>query len=178
MPDLKNTKTEQNLLAAFAGECQASSKYAYFAAVAKKEGYERIAAIFQETSEHERMHAKQYLKLLNGIGTTVENLRAAAGGEQHEWQEMYPRMAAEARAEGFEEIARLFEGIAKIEKDHQARYAALLKAVEEGSEFVKPQPVKWRCRKCGFVYEGTAAIEKCPVCGHPRAHFEVVLEQY
>ncbi|MCX7847005.1 MAG: rubrerythrin family protein [bacterium] len=178
MPELKNSKTEKNLLAAFAGECQASSKYAYFAAVAKKEGYERIAAIFQETSEHERMHAKQYLKLLNGIGTTLENLRAAAGGEREEWEEMYPRMAAEARAEGFEEIARLFEGVAKIEKDHQARYAALLKALEENREFEKPEPVKWRCRKCGFVYTGTAAIEKCPVCGHPRAHFEVVLEQY
>lgn len=178
MPDLKNTKTEQNLLAAFAGEAQASSKYAYFAAVAKKEGYERIAAIFQETSDHERMHAKQHLKYLNGIGTTIENLKAAASGEQHEWQAMYPRMAAEAREEGFEEIARLFEGIAKIEQDHQARYAALLKEIEENRVFEKTETVKWRCRKCGLVYYGKSAIEKCPVCGHPRAHFEVVLEQY
>lgn len=178
MPDLKHTKTEKNLLAAFAGEAQASSKYAYFASVAKKEGYERIAAIFQETSDQERVHAKQHLKFLNGIGTTVENLKAAAGGEQHEWQEMYPRMAAEAREEGFEEIARLFEGIARIEQDHQARYAALLKEVEEGRVFEKAEQVKWRCRKCGLVYHGTKALEKCPVCGHPRAYFDVVLEQY
>jgi len=178
MPDLTNTKTEQNLLAAFAGESQASSKYAYFAAVAKKEGYERIAAIFQETSDHERMHAKQHLKFLQGIGTTLENLKAAASGEQHEWQEMYPRMAAEARAEGFEDIAQLFEGIAKIEQDHQARFAALLKELEEGRVFEKAETVKWRCRKCGHVYYGTKAIEKCPVCSHPRAHFEVVLERY
>ncbi len=178
MPDLKNTKTEENLLAAFAGESQASSKYAYFAAAAKKEGYERIAAIFQETSDQERVHAKQHLKFLNGIGTTADNLKAAAHGENHEWTEMYPRMAAEAREEGFEEIARLFDGIAKIEKDHQARYAALVKELEEGRVFEKADKVKWRCRKCGLVYTGTKAIEKCPVCGHPRAYFEVVTEQY
>ena len=178
MAELKGTKTEKNLKEAFAGESQARNKYSYFASTAKKEGYEQIAAIFQETADQEKTHAKLHLKWLNGIGDTLANLKAAAGGEHEEWTQMYPRMAKEAREEGFDEIARLFENIAKIEKEHQDRYQALLKNLEDGKVFKKDAKVKWRCRECGFVHEGVAALGKCPVCQHPQAFFEVVPTNY
>lgn len=178
MPELKGSKTEKNLLAAFAGESQARNKYTFFASAAKKEGYEQIAAIFLETAEQEKEHAKLHLKALSGIGDTIANLKAAAGGEGEEWTGMYPRMAQEARAEGFDEIARIFESIGKIEKEHQERYLALLKNVETGQVFRKEQKVKWVCRNCGFVHEGVKAVEKCPVCQHPQAYFEMVARNY
>lgn len=178
MSELKGTKTEKNLMEAFAGESQARNKYTYFASVAKKEGFEQIAAIFQETADQEKTHAKLHFKALNGIGDTLANLKAAAAGEHEEWTDMYPRMAKEARAEGFDDIARLFENIAKIEKEHQERYQALLKNLESGGVFKKEGRVKWRCRECGFVHEGPAALAKCPVCQHPQAFFEVAASNY
>jgi len=178
MAELKGTKTEKNLKEAFAGESQARNKYSYFASTAKKEGYEQIAAIFQETADQEKTHAKLHLKWLNGIGDTLANLKAAAGGEHEEWTQMYPRMAKDAREEGFDEIARLFENIAKIEKEHQDRYLSLLKNLEDGTVFKKETKVKWRCRECGFVHEGVTALGKCPVCQHPQAFFEVVPTNY
>mgnify|MGYP001217574665 CR=1 FL=1 len=178
MAELKGSKTEKNLKEAFAGESQARNKYTYFASVARKEGYEQIAAIFIETAEQEREHAKLHLKALSGIGDTIANLKAAAAGEGGEWTDMYPRMAKDAREEGFEDIARVFEGIGKIEKGHQERYKALLKNVEEGAVFQKKEKAKWRCRNCGFTHEGPKAVEKCPVCQHPKAYFELVPENY
>jgi rubrerythrin len=178
MTELIGSKTEKNLQEAFAGESQARNKYTYFASVAKKEGYEQIAAFFLETADQEKTHAKLHLKALSGIGDTLANLKAAAGGEHEEWTQMYPRMAQEARAEGFDAIARLFENIAKIEKEHQARYLVLLKNLEEGKVFKKEEKVKWRCRECGFVHEGTTALAKCPVCDHPQAFFELVPANY
>jgi rubrerythrin len=178
MAELKGTKTEKNLLEAFAGESQARNKYTYFASVAKKEGYEQIAAIFLETAEVEKEHAKLYFKELGGIGNTDANLRAAAGGEHEEWTEMYPRMAKEAREEGFTEIAKRFEAIAKIEQSHEERYKALLNNVETGTVFQKKQKVRWVCRNCGFSYEGTKAVDKCPVCNHPQSFFEVAATNY
>ena len=176
--DLKGSKTEQCLKDAFAGESQARNKYTYFASVARKEGYEQIAAIFLETAENEREHAKLHFKLLEGIGDTAANLKEAAGGENHEWTSMYPGMAKIAREEGFAEIARLFDGLAKIEKEHEERYKKLLANLQAGEIFAKPQRVKWRCRNCGFVHEGDKAVAMCPVCKHPQAHFEVVAENY
>ncbi|MEI6516807.1 MAG: rubrerythrin family protein [bacterium] len=178
MTELKGSKTEKNLQEAFAGESQARNKYTYFASVAKKEGYEQIAAFFLETADQEKTHAKLHFKALNGIGDTSANLKAAAGGEHEEWTNMYPRMAKEARAEGFDDIARLFEGIAKIEKEHQERYQALLKNLEDGKVFKKDAKVKWRCRECGFVHEGVGAPQKCPVCQHPQAFFEISPANY
>jgi rubrerythrin len=178
MEELKGTRTEKNLKAAFAGESQARNKYTYFASVARKEGFEQIAEIFIETAEQEKEHAKLHLKALGGIGDTIANLKAASAGETDEWTDMYPRMAKEAREEGFEEIAHIFEGIGKIEKEHQERYKALLENVENGRVFKKAEKVRWRCRNCGFVYEGTNALTKCPVCQHPQAFFEVVPENY
>jgi rubrerythrin len=178
MPELKGSKTEKNLRAAFAGESQARNKYTYFASVARKEGYEQIAAIFLETAEQEKEHAKLHLKALGEIGDTVANLKAAAAGEGDEWTDMYPEMAKEARDEGFDEIARVLEGIGKIEKEHQERYLALLKNLEGGLVFQKSEKVKWRCRNCGFVHEGTVAVKKCPICQHPQAYFEMVPENY
>jgi len=178
MAELKGSKTEKNLWAAFAGESQARNKYTYFASVAKKEGYEQIAAIFLETAEQEKEHAKLHLKALGGIGDTAANLKAAAGGESDEWTDMYPRMAREARAVGFEDIARIFEGIGRIEKEHQERYKALLKNVEEGRVFRKGEKVKWVCRNCGFTHEAVKAAEKCPICQHPQAYFEVAARNY
>jgi rubrerythrin len=174
--ELKGSKTEQCLMEAFAGESQARNKYTYFASAAKKEGYEQIAAIFLETAENEKEHAKLHFKLLEGIGDTAANLKAAAGGENHEWTSMYPGMAKTAREEGFEDIARLFDGLAKIEKEHEARYKKLLKTLTSGKVFAKPQRVKWRCRNCGFIHEGDKAAATCPVCKHPQAYFEVVAE--
>ena len=172
MAELKGSKTEKNLQAAFAGESQARNKYTYFASAAKKEGYEQIAAIFLETAENEKEHAKLHLKALNGIGDTAANLAAAAGGEHEETEAMYPRMAREARAEGFEELAKQFEGIGAIEAVHRDRYKALLKAVKGGVVFKRSKPVAWRCRNCGHIHSGKEAPEFCPVCRHQigRAH--------
>lgn len=178
MPELKGTKTEMNLREAFAGESQARNKYTYFASVAKKEGYEQVAAIFLETAEQEKEHAKLHFKALSGIGDTVANLKAAAAGEGEETTSMYPRMAKEAREEGFDDLARIFAAIGRIEKEHQERYLALLKNLEEGRVFRRPEKVKWRCRNCGMVYEGPNALEKCPVCQHPQAYFEIVPRNY
>lgn len=178
MAELKGTKTEQNLHAAFAGESQARNKYTYFASVAKKEGYEQLAALFLETAENEKEHAKLHFQALEGIGDTAANLKAAADGEHYETTEMYPTMAAQAREEGFDDIARMFEGIAKVEAVHRDRYLALLANVENGTVFNKEGKVKWRCRNCGFVYESDQAVKLCPVCKHPQAHFEVAAENY
>jgi rubrerythrin len=178
MPELKGSKTEQCLKDAFAGESQARNKYTYFASVAKKEGYEQIAAIFLETAEQEKEHAKLHLKQLAGIGDTAANLKAAAGGENHEWTSMYPGMARTAREEGFDDIARLFENLAKIEKLHEARYKKLLANFESGQVFAKPGKVRWVCRHCGFVCETEKAPATCPVCKHPQAYFEVVAENF
>ncbi len=176
MPELKGTKTEKNLREAFAGESQARNMYTYFASVAKKEGYEQIAAIFQETADNEKEHAKLHLKALKGIGDTIANLKAAAEGEYGEWTLMYPRMAADAREEGFDDIAVGFEGIAAIEKAHQERYKRLLERVENGTVFKEPKPVVWKCRNCGHLHEGPEAPKVCPVCKHPQAYFEVEAE--
>jgi len=178
MSDLRGSKTEQNLLAAFAGESQARNKYTYFATIAKKEGYEQIAAFFLETAEQEKEHAKLHLKLLGGIGDTLANLKAAAGGENHEWTEMYPGMAKVAKEEGFDDIARLFEGLAKIEKEHEARYQKLLKCLAGRTVFAKEAMGRWVCRNCGFVMEGAKAPQMCPVCKHPQAYFELAAENY
>ncbi|MBM7854847.1 rubrerythrin [Desulfohalotomaculum tongense] len=176
--NLKGTKTEKNLMASFAGESQARNKYTYFASVAKKEGYQQIAAIFEETAANEKEHAKMALKFLNGIGSTRENLKAAAEGENYEWTEMYKEFAETARAEGFEEIAVFFENVAEIEKDHEERFKALLRNLEEGRVFKKDQAVVWKCRNCGHIHTGVEAPEKCPTCLHPQAFFEMKAENY
>lgn len=178
--NLKGTKTEANLQAAFAGESQARNKYTYFASKAKKDGYVQIAAIFEETANNEKEHAKLWYKLLNGgsIGTTVENLKEAAGGENYEWTDMYDNFAKEAREEGFEEIARLFEGVAAIEKEHEKRYRKLLENVEKELVFSKDGDVIWQCTNCGHICVGKKAPEVCPVCAHPQAYFQVKPENY
>ena len=178
--ELKGSKTEKNLMDAFAGESQARNKYTYFASKAKKDGYEQIAAIFEETAQNEKEHAKIWFKLLNGgeVPSTVENLKAAAAGENFEWTDMYERMAQEAREEGFDKIAFLFEEVGKIEKEHEARYLALLKNVEEGLVFSKDGDRIWKCRNCGHVVVGKYAPEVCPVCNHPQSYFEIKAENY
>lgn len=178
--NLKGTKTEANLQAAFAGESQARNKYTYFASKAKKDGYVQIAAIFEETANNEKEHAKLWYKLLNGgsIGSTVENLKEAAGGENYEWTDMYDNFAKEAREEGFEEIARLFEGVAAIEKEHEKRYRKLLENVEKELVFSKDGDVIWQCTNCGHICVGKKAPEVCPVCAHPQAYFQVKPENY
>jgi rubrerythrin len=173
MAELKGSKTEKNLKEAFAGESQARNKYTYFASQAKKDGYEQIAEFFLKTAEEEKEHAKLHAKALGILGDTIANLKAASEGEGAEAADMYPRMAREAKEEGFDEIARIFDGIGKIEKEHQARYQALLKNIESGLAFQRPEKVKWHCRECGFSFEGTKAPEKCPVCGHPKSYFEI-----
>ncbi len=191
MASIKGTETEKNIMAAFAGESQARNRYTYFASKAKKEGYVQIAAIFQETADQEKEHAKRLFKLLEGgeveitgsfpagtIGTTEENLLASAGGEHYEHAEMYPAFAEVARKEGFADIAAIFEAIAVAEKQHEARYRALAENIKQGKVFKRDQPVKWRCRNCGYIYEGTEAPEKCPACDHPRAHFELFGENW
>lgn len=178
MPELKGTKTEKNLMYAFAGESQARNKYTYFASVAKKEGYEKIAAFFLETAENEKEHAKLHLKYLAGIGSTAKNLRAAAAGELEECTDMYPTMAREAREEGFTEIAFVLESIGKIEKAHEERFKRLLEELESGTVFAKDETVRWRCRNCGHIHEGKEAEKVCPVCKHPQAYFEVVEGHY
>lgn len=178
MKDLKGTKTEKNLWEAFAGESQARNKYTYFASAAKKEGYEQIAAFFLETAENEKEHAKIWFKKLQGIGCTKDNLKAAAAGENGEWTDMYKRMANDAKEEGFEDIAQLFAGVGAIEKEHEERYLKLLKNIEEGEVFKKDEKVYWRCRNCGHIHEGAEALEMCPVCDHPKAHFELLCNNY
>lgn len=178
MPDLKGTKTEKNLMDAFVGESQARNKYTYFASVAKKEGYEKIAAIFLETAENEKEHAKLHLKHLGGIGSTKDNLRAAASGELEESTAMYPRMSQEAREEGFPEIAYMLDAIGKIEAAHKERYQTLLKELETDGFFAREESVRWRCRNCGHTHEGTKALAICPVCKHPQSYFELVEEHY
>jgi rubrerythrin len=175
MADLKGTKTEKNLMEAFAGESQARNKYTYFAGKAKKEGYEQIAAIFEETAGNEKEHAKIWYKLLCGgeIPPTTENLVTAANGEHAEWAEMYKRMAEEAKKEGFDDIARLFEMVGKIEKDHEERYLTLLDNVKEGKVFARTEKCVWLCRNCGHLVDAKAAPDICPVCVHPQAFFEL-----
>lgn len=189
--DLKGSRTEKNLLAAFAGESQARNRYTYFASKARKEGYEQIAAIFLETADNEKEHAKLFFNLLKGgeaeivasypagvVGTTADNLKAAADGENLEWTTLYHNFADIAQKEGFSEAANTFSQVAKVEKYHESRYLSLLKNVKEGKAFKKDAPVQWHCRNCGYVFEGTEAPEVCPVCKHPRAFFEVLAENY
>ena len=178
--ELKGSKTEKNLMDAFAGESQARNKYTYFASKARKDGYEQIAEIFEETANNEKEHAKLWFKLLNNnsIPSTVENLKSAAEGENFEWTDMYDRMAKEAREEGFDRIAFLFESVGKIEKEHEARYKKLLENVENGLVFSKEEDKIWICRNCGHIVIGKNAPEVCPVCNHPQAFFEIKEENY
>ncbi len=191
MASLKGTKTEKNLLTAFAGESQARNRYTYFASAAKKEGYVQISDIFTETANQEKEHAKRFFKFLEGgeveivgafpagvIGTTLENLKGAAAGEEYEWTQMYPDFAAVAKEEGFDAIAEVFEMIAIAEKQHEKRYKELAANVEAGKVFKKDSTTKWRCRNCGYVHEGEEAIEMCPACAHAKAHFEVLAENW
>lgn len=189
--NLKGSKTEKNLLTAFAGESQARNRYAFFASQAKKEGYEQISAIFSETADNEKEHAKREFKFLQGgeaeitasfpagiIGDTKANLKAAAEGEYYEWTDMYPTFAKIAKEEGFKEIGLAFEAIAQAEKAHESRYLALLKNIEEGKVFKKDKVVKWRCRNCGYIHEGPEAPKECPACAHPQNYYEVLGENY
>ena len=172
------TRTEQNLLTAFAGESQARNKYTYFASKAKKEGFEQISALFLKTAENEKEHAKLWFKELNGIGSTAENLEAAADGENYEWTDMYDEFARVADEEGFPELAAKFRGVAAIEKHHEERYRALLKNVETAQVFAKSSVKIWECRNCGHIMTGEKAPDVCPVCAHPQAYFEVNCENY
>ena len=191
MSSLKGTQTEKNLLKAFAGESQARNRYTFFAKQAAKEGYEQIAALFLETAENEGQHAKVYFKHLEGgpveitatypagkIGATAENLLAAAEGENEEWTDLYPAFGDVAESEGFKEVANSFRQITKVEEKHEARYRKLLDNVEKDLVFARPEPVKWMCRKCGFVHEGPKALKVCPACQHPRAYQEVYAENF
>ncbi|MDD2293794.1 MAG: rubrerythrin family protein [Bacteroidales bacterium] len=191
MATLKGTKTEQNLLKSFAGESQARNRYTFFASVAKKEGFEQISAIFTETAEQEKEHAKKFFKYLEGgfveitatfpagvIATTAENLKAAAAGENEEWSLLYPEFAKVAEQEGFTEIANTFKKISLVEAEHEARYNKLYKNVVEGKVFEKDEVIEWQCRNCGFVFKGKKAPEKCPACQHPQAYFEVKKNNY
>lgn len=178
MANINGTKTEQNLKTAFAGEAQAFTKYSYFASQAKKDGYVQISKIFEETARNEKEHAKVWFKQLKGIGTTAENLKAAAAGEHYEWTDMYAGFAKDAREEGFEEIAKLFDGVAGVEKRHEERYLELLKNVEAGIVFKKDGVMVWKCDNCGHIHVGEQAPALCPVCAHPRDHFELYCEKY
>lgn len=180
MEKLKGTKTEQNLRDAFAGECQARTKYTYYASKAKKEGYEQIAGLFMETAENEKEHAKLWFKLLHDgdIPTTDVNLQDAANGENYEWTDMYDKMAKEAREEGFDRIAYLFDEVGKIEKEHEERYLKLLSNVKDGEVFKKGSIAIWKCRNCGHIVVGEEAPKMCPVCQHPQSFFEVKAENY
>jgi len=188
---MKGSKTEINLLTAFAGESQARNRYDFFASKAKKEGFIQVAHVFEETALQEKEHAKRLFKFLKGgevevtagfpagcILSTAENLKASAEGENHEWGSMYPDFATTARDEGFDNIADVFEAIGVAEKQHEARFLGLLKNIEDGTVFKKATPVKWRCRNCGYVHEGTEAIAKCPACAHAQAHFEMLAENW
>ena len=189
--ELKGSKTEKNLMAAFAGESQARNRYTYFASKAKKEGYVQIAAIFEETANQEKEHAKRLFKFMSGgeteitgafpfgtIASTVENLKGAAGGENYEWTTMYLEFAKTAREEGFDKIADAMEAIAIAEKQHEKRYLALAKNIDDGKVFKKDSPVVWRCINCGYLHEGPQAPKLCPACAHPQAHFEVLGENW
>ena len=178
--ELKGSKTEQNLWEAFAGESKARNKYTYYASKAKKDGFEQIAAIFEETANNEKEHAKIWFKLLHGgeVLSTEENLLDAASGENYEWTDMYDRMAKEAKEEGFNKIAYLFEGIAKIEKEHEERYRTLLENVENKTIFAKGKKTVWQCRNCGHLHFGDNALNVCPICDHPQSYFEVKSENY
>jgi rubrerythrin len=189
--EFKGSKTEKNLLAAFAGESQARNRYTYFASAARKEGYEQISSVFLETAENEKEHAKLFFGLLKGgegeimaaypagvVGNTPDNLRAAAAGENLEWTKLYQDFADVAKKEGFGEAHETFSQVAKVEKFHEARYLDLLKNVKEGKAFRKDSSVKWHCRNCGYVFDGKEVPERCPVCKHPRAYFEVLAENY
>jgi len=191
MTELKGTQTENNILTAFAGESQARNRYTYFASQAKKEGYVQMSVIFEETANQEKEHAKRLFKLLQGgeleisagfpagvIGTTLENLKGSAGGENYEWTEMYPDFAKTARDEGFENIANIFDSIAVAEKQHEKRYLALAGNIEAGRVFKREEKVVWRCRNCGYLHEGNEAPEECPACDHEQAHFELLGENY
>ena len=191
MKSLKGTKTEKNLLAAFAGESQARNRYTFFASKAKKEGYEQIKGIFEETAANEKEHAERFFKFLQGgnaevvaaypagvIGSTAENLEAAAAGEKEEWGTLYPDFAKMAEDEGFDEVAATFREIASVEKHHERRYLKLLDNVKSGKVFKRDKPAKWICRNCGYVHEGPEAPEKCPACAHPRAYYELWCENY
>jgi len=187
---LKGTKTEHNLMAAFAGESQARNRYTYYASAAKKEGYEQISAIFLETADNEKEHAKRFFKFLEGndveinatypskFGNTMENLKAAAGGEHEEWEMLYPEFAKVAKEEGFPEVATTFLKIAEVEKHHEQRYLKLLENVENGTVFKKDVEVEWKCRNCGYIHTGKIAPELCPACIHPKAFYEVNVENY
>ena len=178
--ELKGSKTEKNLMEAFAGESQARNKYTYFASQAKKDGFVQISKIFEETAMNEKEHAKIWFKLLNGgsIGSTIDNLTAAADGENYEWTQMYAQFAEDAKQEGFMEIAELFLAVAKIEKEHEMRYKKLLQAVVDNKTFVRDTEIKWVCQNCGHVHTGKFAPEVCPVCKHPQAYFEITAENY
>ncbi len=178
--ELKGTKTEKNLMEAFAGESQARNKYTYYASKAKKDGYEQIAAIFEETAGNEKEHAKIWFKLLHGgeIADTITNLKDAAAGENYEWTDMYARFAKDAKEEGFDKIAFLFEQVGKIEKEHEERYSALLANIESGKVFEQEEKTMWLCRNCGHVHYGKKAPEVCPVCNHPKSFFEIKKENY
>ena len=178
MKDLKGTKTEANLWEAFAGESKARNKYTYYASKAKKDGYEQIAALFEETAAQEKEHAKLWFKLIQGIGSTMDNLKDAASGENDEWTDMYPRMAQEAREEGFEEIARIMEGVAAIEKAHEERYLKLLQNIEDKLVFSREGDAIWQCRNCGHIYIGKEAPTVCPVCNHPQSYFQLKENNY
>ena len=181
---LKGSKTEQNLWTAFAGESQARTKYDFFASAAKKEGYEQISAIFAQTALNEKEHAKLWLRALSGFkegkteGDTLQNLKDAAAGENYEWTEMYAEFAKVAREEGFDEIARQFEMVAKVEEEHEIRYNTLDAHIEDGTTFKAEESILWHCRQCGFIHEGKEAPEECPACAHPRAHFERMAKKY
>lgn len=176
--ELKGSQTEKNLWAAFAGESQAYTKYGYYASRAKKDGFEQISALFAETAGNEKEHAKIWFKLVAGIGDTAENLEAAAEGEHEEWTSMYPEFAKVAKEEGFTNIARLFEGVAKIEKEHEERYRLLLANVKDEKVFKKDEKIIWQCRNCGYVCESPQAPQVCPVCAHPQAYFEQLKKNY
>jgi rubrerythrin len=189
--DFVGSQTEKNLLAAFAGESQARNRYTFFASVAKKEGLEQIAAIFEETLGNEKEHAELFFKHLKGgmveitaaypagvIGSTADNLKAAAAGEKLEWGTLYPNFGDVAEKEGFPDVAVTFRMVAKVEAYHERRYNKLLETLQQGKVFKKDAPTKWKCRNCGYVFEGTMAPDKCPVCGHPKAYFEVWVENY
>lgn len=178
MPELKGSKTEKNLMAAFEGESMAHTKYLYFASKAKKDGFVQIGNLFEETAKNEKEHAKIWFKLLNGIGSTAENLKAAAAGENYEWTDMYAQFAKEAREEGFDQIAFLFDGVAAIEKEHEERYRKLLANVENDLVFSKDGDVIWQCGNCGHIVVGKKAPEVCPVCAHPQSYFQVKAENY
>lgn len=191
MPSIKGTRTEKNVLAAFAGESQASMRYAFFAKKAQKEGFEQIAAILERISTEERAHASRFYKLLEGgevviqasypaggNGKTADNLRAAANDEHEEWTKGYPEFARTAREEGFENIAKVFEAVSVVEKHHESRNLGLLAQIESGTVFKRPKPVVWRCRKCGYLHEGIEAPETCPACNHPQSYFEVLGEHW